>query len=46
VQNHHKRHATIGRHVIEEGMERIDTTGRRADADNGKFGGTHIGRRR
>ncbi len=44
MQNHHKRHAAIGRHVVEKTMERIDAAGRGADADERKIEGARIGR--
>jgi hypothetical protein len=35
------RIAAVRRHVIEEGMESVDATGRGANADDGELPGTH-----
>jgi hypothetical protein len=41
MQNHNKCHAAVGRQVIEKRMERIDATGGRTNADDGKLGRSH-----
>jgi hypothetical protein len=33
MRHHNERHAAIGRHIPEEGLERVQTAGRGANAD-------------
>lgn len=37
MQDHHKRHAAVGGHVIEETTKRVGPAGRGADANDRKF---------